>query len=163
MPLMKRIVGKLRGLLGLGAIGGVAGFVGGTLWAGTLNLLGLAFPTLWDVVGLGGGAGLSGAACGIGFGTLLIALESKKTLEDLPLWRMGLLGAAAGALVPTVYMLATSGLFHFVNAPQIVVSVVGYGAALGGLLSSTMVGLAKRAQQAQLASPDEAVGLLDAE
>ena len=163
MPLLKRIVAKLRGLLGLGVIGGIAGFIGGALWAGARNLLGGAFPTIWDVVGLGAGAGLSGAACGIGFGALLMTLESKRTLEALPLWRMSLLGAAAGALVPTVYMLATSGLFHFVNAPQIVVSVVGYGAILGGLLSSTMVGLAKRAQQAELAPADDVAGLLEAE
>jgi hypothetical protein len=163
MSLLKRIVAKLRGLLGLGAIGGIAGFVGGTLWAGALNLLGLAYPTLWDIVGLGGGAGLSGAACGIGFGALLVTVESGRTLENLPLWRMSLLGAAAGALVPTVFMLATSGLFHFVNAPQIVISVVGYGAILGGLLSSTMVSLAKRAQQAELARTDEVAGLLEAE
>lgn len=123
MPLLRRIVAKLRGLLGLGAMGGIAGVMGGTLWAGALEPLGRAFPTIWDVVGLAAGAGLSGAACGMGFGALLMALESKRRLEDLPL----------------------------------------YGAILGGLLSSTMVGLAKRAQDAELAPAEELAGLLEAE
>lgn len=164
MALLKALAAKVRGILGLGGVGGLVGMVGGALWAAADVLLGSsAAPLVLEMVERALGGSISGVACGMGFGVLLVTLESKRSLEELPLWRMGLLGAVAGAMLPTIYMLVTSGTFYFINVPQIVVSVVGSGAILGAVLASTMVGVAKSAHRAELSAVKEVVSLLEAE
>jgi len=155
---------KARGLLGLGVFSGIAGAVVGALWAAADQMMGPTMtPLIMEMFERAMGGGLAGLACGMGFGALLVTLESKKSLEALPLWRMALLGAAVGVTLPTVFMLLTSGTFHFVHAPQIVVSVLGTGAVLGGVMSSSLVGLAKGAHRAEMAVVEEVAGLIEAD
>lgn len=158
---MAGVVEKVRGLAGLSTIGAVAGFIGGVVLAGAQKLMGVGFPAWADVIGLGEGGAIAGGACAFGLGVVLATVESKKSLEELPLWRMAALGAGLGVVLPVGFLLVTSGTIHFLGAPGIVLTVVGSGALLGGALSTSLVALAQRAHRTELAAVEEVGALLE--
>jgi len=143
---MGRWVTKLRGLLGLGLIGGaVGGLFGGLWWLGTdvLGMGEIAFGSLGWTVGLWGGFG---AFATTGVGVLLATVGAKRTLEELsPAWA-GLAGGAMGGVAPFGLAFALTG---DLMAPWIFI-IAGTSALVGGLLSGGLVLTAKRAQSAEL-------------
>lgn len=155
---------RLRGLAGLGTIGGAAGGIIGALWGLTAPLAGwMSDPLLESVVMIGALGLVSGAACALGFGGLLVALESERSLERLSLPRMALLGALVGAALPATFILATSGLANVIALPGTVAAIVGVGAGLGASLSAVLVGVAQRAHQDELAVVDDVIQLASAD
>lgn len=161
MTKLSDLARTLRGLLGVTGLGGAAGALVGAFLASARGLVGWGAAWAWpDVIGVATGGFLYGATCGLGFGLALLAVDSKRSLRELPLWRMAALGALLGAGVPVVFMLLTSGLDHFLYAPGIVASVTTQGAVLGGLVASSMVALAQRADRAELAQVDEVIALI---
>lgn len=148
---MSRWTQRLRGLLGLGAIGGLTGALLGSMWGVAARLLGLdPAPLLEQVVNFGLLGLISGSWCAAGFGALLATLDGRKSLDQLPLWRMALFGAAVGAALPLLFIFGTSGLVNFTALPGVVAGIVGTGALLGGGLATGLVGAAKRAHRREM-------------
>ena len=155
---MRRWLVRLRGVLGLSAIGGGAGAILGAAWAVVSSLM-----TSGTVIGVSvvSGAilwGVFGAFAGGGFGVLLATLGSRHSLEDIAIWRAGLWGASAGAAVPVVTMSLLNGAFPPVMA---MLPFLGFCAGLGGLLGSGLVAIAKRAPTEQLGAGAESRTLRD--
>ncbi len=161
------VFAKLRGVLGLGLIGAGAGLLGAAF--GTL-VLGLA--DLGLVIDAGYWAyvmrefaevaipwSLLGASVGTGFGALVAVADGKRSLEELPLWRMGLFGALAGAMFLPAYV-----FFGMGPPPDLgMIPFIGVFGAFGAMLSSSMVSLAKDAPRDELSATDDVVGLLEAD
>lgn len=153
---------RLQGLLGLASIGGIAGTILGTAWGVAVGWLGLDGAPLFERLLDFGGLGLiSGAACAAGFGALLASLDGRKSLEELPLWRMALFGALVGMALPTVFVLVTSGTANFVSLPGVMASIAAVGGVLGGGMAAGLVGVAKRAHSAEFTVVDEVARLAD--
>ena len=92
-----RVWTKVRGLLGLGAVGGVAGAVGGALLSVGGGLLGLWGGVQWgSVLELALGGAFFTSIGAMVFGGALVALESRKSVEELPIWRMAAFGVLIG-------------------------------------------------------------------
>ncbi|MEM7415678.1 MAG: hypothetical protein AAF389_09305 [Gemmatimonadota bacterium] len=164
MSRSRRWFERLRGLAGLGIVGGATGGLVGGLWGLLAPLIGwLGDPWLETFVAMSALGATAGAACAVGFGSLLALLESKASLARLSLSKMALLGAAVGAALPTAFILATSGLVNFVALPVAVATIVATGAGLGAGLSAAMVGLAQRAQREELAVVDDVARLASSE
>jgi predicted Na+-dependent transporter len=101
-----------------------------------------------------------GLLTGAGFGTLLAAMESKKSLEQLPIWRMGLYGFLAGAALMPIGVYLKYGLEIFWEIAPEILGGMGLLGALGGGLGAAMVTLAKKSHEAELAAIDEERGRL---
>ena len=164
-----RALSKLRGVLGLGLIGSGAGLLGAAF--GTL-ILGLA--DLGFVIDTGYWAyvmrefaevaipwSLLGASIGTGFGALVAVTDAKRSLEELPLWRMGLFGALAGAMFLPAYVLLREGMGPLLDLGML--PFMGVFGAFGAILSSSMVELAQNAPPDALPAADEVVALLEAD
>lgn len=158
--LLKRLARKARGVMGLGVVGGVAGLLLGGVWGvvGAVARSGIFFDVgylrfLWQMaLGSGLGFAMIGAFTASGFGVLVAAADSRKSLEDLPLWRMGLFGALMGAVFPPVLVISRVGLTGYLGG---VVSLLPVSAVLGlagGLGTASLVAIAKRAERAELPS-----------
>lgn len=148
---MERWVGKLRGLFGLSAVGAAAGGLFGALWeigSTWLGLGGLSFGSLGWSAALWAGFGAFAAG---GVGVFLAAVGSKRTLEELSVWRAGIGGAVLGSVAPLAMVFAVTGGFW---APSIGY-VAGLSGLFGGLLGGGLVLTAKRAHAAELRSSRE--------
>lgn len=149
---------KLRGIAGLGLIGGVAGFLGGALWGIVASMVrsGIFFDTEYlrflGRMALGNATGfmLIGASTGAGFATLLAAFDPGRSIEDLPLWRMGLLGALVGAAFPPIYVIVTMGLPVYLASAPTFLPVMGVLGGVGAAFTTSVVAIAKRASRSEL-------------
>ncbi len=137
---------RLRGLLGLSAVGGTVGGILGVVYAFVTSFLGLgsiAFGSVGWTAALW--AGFGAAAAG-GVGLVLATLESRRSLGELSAGRAALGGAVVGALAPLAVVFALTG--------GIYVSGVSFVAGLSGLLGAGLgagfVSMAKRAEKAEL-------------
>lgn len=158
-----RLRARVRGVLGLGVIGGGVGFVAGGVWGVLSSMVraGVVFELDYFRfllrMGIGNATGfmLIGAFTAAGFGVLLSVIDRRHTLEELPLWRMGLLGALMGASFPPIYVIWQSGFStYWATASQFLPAVAGL-AAVGGVLTSSMVAMARRAGGDQLRAGDD--------
>lgn len=157
-----RLGKRLRGLLGLGAIGGAVGAVLGAPWGVVVWLRGWdGGPLIEQLLNFGALGFVAGGMCAVGFGGLLATLDRRTSLADLPLWRMALFGAFVGAALPALFLLSTSGTAHFVTVPGLVASIVATGGVLGAGLATTLVGVAKRAHRRELATVEEVASLAE--
>lgn len=102
---------------------------------------------------------LLGASIGTGFGALVAVTDAKRSLEELPLWRMGLFGALAGAMFLPAYVLLREGMGPLLDLGML--PFMGVFGAFGAILSSSMVSLAKDAHRDELSAADEVVALLE--
>jgi hypothetical protein len=138
----------LRGLLGLGAAGAVAG-------GGVLAALATILELLdWGATSLGfiGYAFLAGAGIGLAvttaFGVVLALTARGRRVEDLSFWRATTVSAVLGAFLPVAIGAvggdAVSPLL--VQAPAIVI-----GGLFGAFLGGGLVGLGKRARLREIA------------
>ena len=139
---------RLRGVLGIGAVWGVAGAIAGGVGGVVAFLLG-SMPLLPAVLELGMGAAGVGIVLGSAFAGVLTLAEGRRTLEQLTPARAALWGSVAGAgLIASwgVLMIATFGsMVPLSQLLPVIVSAVGsYGLLSGGLAAGT-VALARRA------------------
>ena len=142
---------RLRGVMGLGLVGGAAGAVFGGLWwfgSSVLGLGSIVFGTLGWTAALWGGFG---AFATTGVGVLLATDGAKSTLEDLSPWRVAAFGAVMGLLAPPVLVFVVTGSFW---APGVGL-VGGMSGVFGALLGSGLVLTAKRAQAAELSATQD--------
>lgn len=173
---IQKVLPKVRGILGLGIIGGGVGLVGGTIFYLVAILFTLGFyidaEYLSFLVGrvatLATPWGLLGAFAGTGFGALLAATDAKRSLDELPLWRMGLFGAFFGTLFMPLFVFVRFGTGPFLNAPlhmlpSYMLPSMGIFGVGGAILSTSMVAMAKKAHRAELAAVEEVAALLNGE
>lgn len=158
---LEGLMTRVRGVLGLGLLGGVAGAavgaVLGVIRAVVLSgffadpaylryVLGMAF-------GNAVGFGLMGAFTTAGFGVLLAATERHHTLQDLSLWRMGAFGALVAASFPPLFVVATAGPSVYLTAAKALLPVSGVLALAGGAATAGLVAIAQRAGRHELEGP----------
>lgn len=143
---------KLRGALGLSVIGGTLGGLLGAGWALVSGVLsyGWGFPPGNLVVGAVVWGSFGAFAAG-GLGVGLGLLGERITLDELPLWKAGFIGAVAGALFPFAILAMVGGSVLSVAFP-LLASVSGLCAGLGGLLSFSLVAAAKHGSDDSLGS-----------
>ena len=143
---MRRWLGKLRGLLGLGVLGGAAGAVVGGLWWVGATLLGIgeiAFGSLGWTLALWSGFCASATTA---VGALLATFGSKSTLEDLSPWPAVACGAVIGLLAPGAVAFLLTGTVWVTGVGLL----GGVSGLLGGVLGGGFVIMAKRARTAEL-------------
>lgn len=144
---MHRFVRRLRGLLGISAIGGGVGVLFGAAW--------MVVASLWSIGAVLGtdvmlGAifwGIFGTLIGGGFGILLTALGSRRTVEEIGVWRAGMWGAVAGCVVPLGLMTLFAG---GLPPALVILPALVFCAGFGGLLGSGLVAMAKRAPPGEI-------------
>ena len=155
---------KGRGIVGLGVIGGSLGLIGGGFWGLGTAVLELGFfvdagywsIVLQRIVGAATYFALPAAFATTSFGVLLGVTDGRRSLTDLPLWRMALLGAVGGGLFVPAYILVRVGLSAFAPFPTTILPLMGLFAGLGGALSVSLTAVAKRAHRAELRLVEEA-------
>ncbi len=141
---------KLRGISGLGLFGGLGGALFGSLWwigEGLLGASGTFAGSFGMTVGLWAGFGAFAAA---GAGVLLTTLARVPRLEALSPLRLFVLGALAGGLAPPAFLLLIGGGW---STEAAVFS--GISSLLGGVVSSGLVVVARRAPREALPPTDE--------
>ena len=165
----RSLLRKARGVAGLGVIGGDVGFVGGGIWGLVAGVLDMGFfmdAGYWSfllarTVESAAYFALPASFAATSFGLLLAIADGRRSLADLPLWRMALFGALGGALFVPALVLVRIGLSAFAPFPVAALPVIGAFAGLGGLLAASLTAVAKRAHQAELRLVEE-VQLLSA-
>lgn len=165
---MKRLKARIRGVIGLGVIGALVGFVAGALWglASSVVRSGVSLDPdylrfLWSM-SFGNAVGFMkiGGFTSAGFGLLLTAADSRRFLDDLRLWRMGLFGGLVGASFPPIYVIGRMGFTAYWDAASSFLLVMGVLGVIGGVLTTSMVAMAKRANRNELAASRGSSGAL---
>lgn len=162
---------KLRGLLGLGLVGGVLGFAGGTLWSIGTSLVrlgvfidrGFWWAVASDALGTATLWGLLGAFTATAFGSCLALTDSKRSLDQLPLWRMAALGAVAGAAFLPAFVGIRFGVTTLIDAAHTLPYSMALLGTFGAAFTTSLVAIAQRAHRAELAIVDETRELLERE
>ena len=157
---VKKLLSRARGILGLGILAGGVCFVLGALWS--LYDSGLRhgfFPDVSNWLFLQNVVlvhalewAARGAFIGAAFGAILTLMDSRRFLDELPAWRMGLYGALAGGSLWAGILLiraATTPLI-FLEAAGNTLGMMGVFGAMGATLSTSFVSIAKRAEQREL-------------
>jgi hypothetical protein len=161
--LIHSMLRRFRGVVGLGIVAGGIGLLGGAIYGLVSTLLGTGF--FWDpgylsfllrrVAGSAAYWGLPAAFAGTGFGALLAVGHGKRSLEELPVWRMGLFGAVGGTLFIPAFLVARFGVGVLLDFPFSLLSSMAMLGGLGAVLTSSMVAMAKRARREELSAADE--------
>jgi hypothetical protein len=151
---MRTLLKVLRGLLGIGAVGAVAG-------GGFLAVLAALVSLLdWDPTSLGfiGYAFLAGAGLGLAvttaFGVALAATSRGRRVEELSFWRATIVSAVLGASLPLVLVAVAGDAVSpaLAEAPGIVICGL-FGAFLGGGLVA--LGKQARLREIEAGNADE--------
>ena len=142
---MRKLLRKLRGLLGIG-------LTWGTLWAG----IGAAIGAMLGIVSPAGsawttsileravGMGLYGLVSGVGFGALLSVGEGRKTILHLSPGRAAVWGALGSATVPLLF--GWLGAFEVGTSAADVIWAVFVTGLLGGTFARGAVVIARKAE-----------------
>lgn len=99
---MNKLLHRVRGLVGLGVVGGCLGALVGGGYA-------VLKPVLFgSVLGLGVAAsatgwGVFGAFAGTGFGLVLTMTAGRRRLHELNFWKAAILGGIVGVALPVVW------------------------------------------------------------
>ena len=166
--MMKRLAAKVRGLVGLGLVGGAAGFLLGGVWGVVSSalrsgiFLDLGYLRFLLEMAWGNALGFAqiGAFTAAGFGVLIAVTDSRKSLADLPLWRMGLFGALAGAVFPPLLVVWRIGLTAYLETALSLLPVSIVIGLLGGLATAGMVAAAKSTDRQELPAESEPMSQL---
>jgi len=152
--MMSAWVGRLRGLAGLGAIGGAVGAAGGGLWYAISGLLsGTSMPAL-----IGGAAavyGVFGAFSATVLGVSLASTRNGRALEDIGVAWSALVGGVAGALFPLLVNLWMIGALEPLPLLEQFLPIMARLGFLGAALTAGMVTVAKRAGRQELGGVGE--------
>ena len=148
---MDTLLHRLRGLLGLGIIGGCVGVLFGPV-AMLLN----SHPMFGAIFGWGlstsvAGWGLFGALAGAGFGLVLTITAGRRRLPQLDFWGAALLGGAVGLALPVLFGPQLSWMFPSLVAVLPRTALCG---VFGMLLGSGLVAVAKEADRRELPSAE---------
>ena len=137
---MKCWLRRLRGVLGMGAVWGLAGTTVGALVGLTASALGGLLPS--QLLELALGAGGLGFVLGSGFAAALTLLERRRTLDDLSPGRAAIWGALAGAALPLgmIAVAALPGVGADLLQPRLLVAAFAASGAYG-VLSATLAAL----------------------
>lgn len=154
----RRLLRKARGIAGLGLVGGALGLLCGGIVALGATIVEVGFYVdagYWSfllarVMNSAIDWALPAAFTTTSFGVLLAVADGRRTLLDLPLWRMALFGVLGGSLFLPVYLFARFGLTAFTRFPTLPVGTVGLFAAVGGMLTVSFTAIAKRAHRHEL-------------
>ena len=142
---------RVRGALGLGALGTVLGIVASVVRVTVESFLEYGLWPLPIEVTMAASAGaLGGLVFGLGFGAGLAVLSERGDLQELPIRRVALLGLAGGAAIPAMLSLVISGPDVFLAAWRGIVSVSLSWGGFGGVMAASAVAAAKRAERAEL-------------
>jgi len=141
---MRGLLHKIRGLAGVG-------ITWGGLWAAIGAGIGLAIQILspeswyltspiqyWAV-----GMGLYGAVSGMGFATLLFLGEGRKTLFNLSLRRVAILGVIGSAAVPLLFNYM--GMYAWGTPLVDILGAMGVTGLLGGIFAPGSIMIARKA------------------
>ena len=159
----ERLLRKARGIAGLGLVGGAVGLLAGGVLGLVNAVVDMGFyldAGYWSFLLARAAASatflaLPAAFATASFGLLLGVTDGRRSLLDLPLWRMALLGALGGSLFVPVYVLARVGLSAFAPFPVAALPTIGIFAGLGGVLAASLTAIAKRAHRAELELVEE--------
>ena len=151
MKIARDVATKVRGVLGLGLLGTVAGVV---TMAVRVTVGSFATYGLWPLpieVSMAATAGaLGGFLFGSGFGVALAVLSDRHSLLELSLRRVAVMGMVVGTAVPAVLTVVVSGADVFVTSlPGVLVESATWG-AFGALLTPLSVAVARRAERIEL-------------
>jgi len=126
---------RLRGVLGLGTVGGVAGALFGAVWWLLAPILGIAGLVIGDVWSTATVWGFCGAFAASGAGLLLSALGTRRSLQQLSPWRVAAFGAVMGLLAPSAFLVLVTGSFWgpYMSLFATISGMVG-GALGGGIV-----------------------------
>ena len=156
---------RLRGIVGIGALWGVAGAVFGAVVAGVESVF-LAEPIFVSMFDLASTLGFFGFLTGSGFAAVLTALEGRRTIGELSVARAALWGGVAGAALPAVALLIQRGgpgLITIISDPQhsfLMASLLS--GVIPAAMASGTVFLARRSSSELSAGDAKAAGpLLD--
>jgi len=154
---MKRWLQKVRGILGLGTVWGLAGSAVGAVVGIAVRFFG-GLPPGDYLIDWILGAGSLGFILGVGFAGVFTMMEGRRTLEELSPGRAALWGALAGASLPVLWLLLFSGPLRSVLTvgemiPVLIGAAGAYGVLSAGLASAT-VWLARRAPSQPLLGPN---------
>jgi len=142
---VRRLVRRLRGLLGIGttwgalwsAIGAAIGFV-----------IGAVSPEVWTsgnpILEWTIGMGLYGLVSGVGFGGLLSIREGRRTILEIPLRRAAAWGVLGAAAVPLLF--GALGTFEVGTTMAEVLGAIIVTGALGGTFAPAAIAIARRAE-----------------
>ncbi len=142
---MKKLLRRLRGLLGVGVTWGI---LWGGIGAGIGLLVGAISPEVWmwtnPILEYGIGIGLYGFVSGIGFGTLLSLGEGRRTILDLSLGRVAAWGVLGAVAVPLFF--GMMGAFAVGTSVVDILEAVLLTGVLGGTFAPGSVAIARRAE-----------------
>ena len=129
---------RLKAMLGTGVLWGAASFLVGALASPILGALAGAGFSLAVIVETGLQFAAFGLVAGTGFAGLLTAVDGHKTIEQLSVPRVALVGAVAGLSFPLLLALFQGALVAFpALLPVLVVStVLGAGLSAGTILAA---------------------------
>ena len=144
---MKTWVRKLRGILGIGAIWGVAGSVLGFALGAIVSMIWpevLPTTVVKYVLFMALQHGVTGFVFGSGFAGVLTIMDGRKTIEELTPKRAALWGALVGASFPIIIGLMVMGLGFGSDLPlaELIFAGLGsccvYGAMTAGVAAGTV-------------------------
>ncbi len=148
---METVLRRVRGLLGLGFVGGCVGVLFGPL-AVLLNRHPLFGGWMeWGLSTSIVGWGLFGVLAGSGFGLLLTSTSTQRHLHQLNFWWAALLGGAVGLAVPMLFGPQLTWAFPSLLS---VVPRTALCGAFGMLLGSGLVAVAKESERQELPRAD---------
>ena len=133
---------KVRGLLGLGAVGAGLGAVFGTTWFTVSGFLAgtLVFSAVANAAVVYGSFGFFTAA---GLGLLLANARSRASLDEVGVAWSGVIGAAAGAAFPLVFNILMLQSLLPLRLITDFLPIMGTLGLFGGALTAGMVAAAK--------------------
>lgn len=145
---------KLKGLLGLGAVGAGLGAIFGTAWF-TISGLIAGTVVLKAVANAAVVYGSFGFFTTSGLGLLLANARSKASLDDVSLAWSGLIGAAAGAAFPLVFNILMLQSLLPLRLIGGFLPIMGALGLFGGALTAGMVAAAKHEHRKEVGTGAE--------
>ena len=145
---------KLKGLIGLGAIGAGLGAVVGAAWVTVTGLLTGSF-LFSAVVNAGVVYGSFGFFTTSGLSLVLANARSKASLDDISVVWSALIGAAAGAAFPLIFNILMLQSLLPLRLIAGFLPIMGALGVFGGALTAGMVAVAKK-EHRELGSGGEA-------
>ncbi len=153
-----RFLRRLRGLAGLGVVGGCLGALVGAGYAVLKPFL-VGSAVGLSIAASASGWGVFGAFAGTGFGLVLTLTAGRRRLHELNFWKAAILGGAIGLSLPVVWF---GGQFAWaVLSVRGIWPLAAACGVFGMLLGSGFVAVAKEVDRRDLSPSHAASPLLE--